>query len=171
MQSFCLHPEDCDIAFQNTAFTTAVLWKLQRILFLRIQVLWGVTLCHCVGGAFIFKEGTVKHSSSWTAYPWRWRHHNASKCQEDCPSDSASHPRRLQSSGALLWEPQILQLLFFFTATQIPDLIGDFSKPFILPLMEGRHQDLKTISADTLASLLNGDFSEEVESYVIVDCR
>jgi hypothetical protein len=61
--------------------------------------------------------------------------------------------------------------LFFFTATQIPDLIGDFSKPFILPLMEGRHQDLKTISADTLASLLNGDFSEEVESYVIVDCR
>jgi len=57
------------------------------------------------------------------------------------------------------------------TATQIPDLIGDFSKPFILPLMEGRHQDLKTISADTLASLLNGNFNEEVESYTIVDCR
>ncbi|GFG39317.1 hypothetical protein Cfor_02242 [Coptotermes formosanus] len=56
-------------------------------------------------------------------------------------------------------------------STQIPDLIGDFSKPFILPLMEGRHQDLKTISADTMASLLDGDFSEQVESYVIVDCR
>lgn len=56
-------------------------------------------------------------------------------------------------------------------STQIPDLIGDFSKPFILPLMEGRHQDLKTISSDTLASLMNGDFSEEVESYVVVDCR
>lgn len=56
-------------------------------------------------------------------------------------------------------------------STQIPDLIGDFSKPFILPLMEGRHQDLKTISADTLASLLNGVFSDQVESYVIIDCR
>jgi hypothetical protein len=60
---------------------------------------------------------------------------------------------------------------FLFTATQIPDLIGDFSKPFILPLIEGRHQDLKTISADTLSSLLNGNFSEEVESYTVVDCR
>ena len=59
----------------------------------------------------------------------------------------------------------------FVIATQIPDLIGDFSKPFILPLMEGRHQDLKTISADTLACLLNGDFIGQVESYVIVDCR
>ncbi|KDR09024.1 M-phase inducer phosphatase [Zootermopsis nevadensis] len=56
-------------------------------------------------------------------------------------------------------------------STQIPDLIGDFSRPFILPLMEGRHQDLKTISADTLASLLNGNFNEEVEAYTIVDCR
>lgn len=56
-------------------------------------------------------------------------------------------------------------------STQIPDLIGDFSKPFILPLMEGRHQDLKTISADTLASLMNGNFNDEVESYTVIDCR
>ena len=74
-------------------------------------------------------------------------------------------------ASTTLLQDRILQLSFLFTATQIPDLIGDFSKPFILPLMEGRHQDLKTISADTLASLLNGDFSDQVESYVIIDCR
>ncbi|KAK3914382.1 M-phase inducer phosphatase [Frankliniella fusca] len=56
-------------------------------------------------------------------------------------------------------------------ASTNPDLIGDFSKPFALPLMEGRHQDLKSISADTLASLMKGEFKDEIASYTIVDCR
>ncbi|GLG99545.1 Uncharacterized protein GBIM_05985 [Gryllus bimaculatus] len=56
-------------------------------------------------------------------------------------------------------------------SSQDPDLIGDFSKPFVLPLMQGRHQDLKTISSDTLAKLLKGDYNETVDSYTIVDCR
>ncbi|XP_063221786.1 M-phase inducer phosphatase-like isoform X2 [Bacillus rossius redtenbacheri] len=52
-----------------------------------------------------------------------------------------------------------------------PDLIGDFSRPFALPLIPGRHQDLKTISCETLASLMKGEFSQQIESYSIIDCR
>ncbi|XP_046829174.1 M-phase inducer phosphatase-like isoform X1 [Vespa crabro] len=51
------------------------------------------------------------------------------------------------------------------------DLTGDFSKPCILPLAEGRHDDLKSISVDTLAALMRGDFEEYIDSFVIVDCR
>ncbi|XP_047114374.1 M-phase inducer phosphatase-like isoform X1 [Schistocerca piceifrons] len=56
-------------------------------------------------------------------------------------------------------------------ASQEPDLIGDFTKPFILPLMDGRHQDLKSISPETLASLIRGQYKDSVASYTIVDCR
>lgn len=56
-------------------------------------------------------------------------------------------------------------------ASTNPDLIGDFSKPFALPLMEGRHQDLKSISVDTLAGLIQGKFRDEIASFTIVDCR
>ncbi|XP_012523989.2 M-phase inducer phosphatase isoform X2 [Monomorium pharaonis] len=51
------------------------------------------------------------------------------------------------------------------------DLIGDFSKPCILPLTSGIHPDLKTITSDTLAALLRGEFADRVDSYSIVDCR
>lgn len=56
-------------------------------------------------------------------------------------------------------------------ASTNPDLIGDFSKPFALPLMEGRHQDLKSISVDTLASLMRGEYRDEIASFTVVDCR
>lgn len=51
------------------------------------------------------------------------------------------------------------------------DLIGDFSKPCILPLTNGMHADLKTITSNTLAALLRGEFADRVASYTIVDCR
>ena len=51
------------------------------------------------------------------------------------------------------------------------DLIGDFSKPCILPLTSGIHGDLKTITSDTLAALLRGEFADRVSSYTIIDCR
>ncbi|KAK9508731.1 hypothetical protein O3M35_006219 [Rhynocoris fuscipes] len=51
------------------------------------------------------------------------------------------------------------------------ELIGDFSRPFALPLMSGKHQDLKTISAETLAKLINGGFDDTIESFKIIDCR
>ncbi|XP_055379226.1 M-phase inducer phosphatase-like [Condylostylus longicornis] len=52
-----------------------------------------------------------------------------------------------------------------------PELIGDFSKPFCLPLMEGKHRDLKSISSDTLAKLLHGHFKDTVANFKIIDCR
>lgn len=52
-----------------------------------------------------------------------------------------------------------------------PDLIGDFSKSYILPLTEGRHRDLKSITPTVLAELLRGTFDNEVASFKIIDCR
>lgn len=52
-----------------------------------------------------------------------------------------------------------------------PDLIGDFSKSYTLPLMEGRHRDLKSISPDTMAALLRSSFDERVASFKVIDCR
>lgn len=52
-----------------------------------------------------------------------------------------------------------------------PELIGDLSKSYALPLMEGRHRDLKSISSNTVARLLKGEFDDQVASYRIIDCR
>ncbi|KAG8227741.1 hypothetical protein J437_LFUL008385 [Ladona fulva] len=52
-----------------------------------------------------------------------------------------------------------------------PDLIGDFTRPYSLPLIPGRHQDLKTITPDTLAALLRGKYDDCVDSFDIIDCR
>lgn len=54
---------------------------------------------------------------------------------------------------------------------QEPDLIGDFSMAHALPLMNGKHQDLKSISPETLVDLMNGHYSEIIDGYAIVDCR
>jgi len=51
-------------------------------------------------------------------------------------------------------------------------LIGDFSQSFILPLLSfGRHADLRSISPDTLAQLLEGVYNDCIDSYLIIDCR
>lgn len=52
-----------------------------------------------------------------------------------------------------------------------PDLIGDFTKTFCLPLTRGRHQDLKSITANTLAKLMRGEFNNSVASFRVIDCR
>ncbi|XP_012266092.2 M-phase inducer phosphatase isoform X2 [Athalia rosae] len=56
-------------------------------------------------------------------------------------------------------------------STTDADLTGDFSKQCVLPLAEGQHEDLKSISASTLAALIRGEFNDSVRSYKIVDCR
>lgn len=50
-------------------------------------------------------------------------------------------------------------------------LIGDRSKPCALPLEEGRHADLRNISALTVAELIQGRFNDVVTNFLIVDCR
>lgn len=51
------------------------------------------------------------------------------------------------------------------------NLIGDMSAPFRLPLHSSKHQDLKAISADTMANLLEGKFDKTLERFLVVDCR
>lgn len=56
-------------------------------------------------------------------------------------------------------------------ASSETDLIGDFSRPFCLPLTEGKHADLKSISVHTMAKLIDGEYSESVASFKVIDCR
>lgn len=51
------------------------------------------------------------------------------------------------------------------------DIIGDHSKPFALPLIKGRHHDLKSITCDTMARLIRGDFVEKIATFKVIDCR
>ncbi|KAK9883869.1 hypothetical protein WA026_004809 [Henosepilachna vigintioctopunctata] len=51
------------------------------------------------------------------------------------------------------------------------ELIGDFSRTYSLPLTQGRHQDLKSITSHTLARLMKGEFDDVVASYKVIDCR
>ena len=57
------------------------------------------------------------------------------------------------------------------SSSQNTFLIGDFSKPYALPLVEGKHNDLKSISPDILANLINGYYKDLIETCTIVDCR
>ncbi|XP_045782952.1 uncharacterized protein LOC123879342 isoform X2 [Maniola jurtina] len=52
-----------------------------------------------------------------------------------------------------------------------PDLIGDFTLPFALPLTSGEHADLSSISCDTLAGLLRGEFVDSISEFQVIDCR
>ncbi|XP_060072530.1 M-phase inducer phosphatase 1-like isoform X2 [Ylistrum balloti] len=52
-----------------------------------------------------------------------------------------------------------------------PDLIGDCSKPYCLPTITGKHQDLKGISAETMVDVLNNEYDHTLEKYIVVDCR
>ena len=52
-----------------------------------------------------------------------------------------------------------------------PDLIGDFTVGHALPLISGKHQDLKSISAETLAALMKGEYQDAIQDFTIVDCR
>lgn len=56
-------------------------------------------------------------------------------------------------------------------SASIPDLIGDFSKSFCLPLIPGRHQDLKSITPATLVKLMKGEYAKDVASFKVIDCR
>ncbi|KAK5857772.1 hypothetical protein PBY51_010992 [Eleginops maclovinus] len=51
------------------------------------------------------------------------------------------------------------------------DLIGDFTKSFVLPTVGGKHQDLKYITPDTMVSAISGQFNHLVERVIVMDCR
>ncbi|KAL2098762.1 hypothetical protein ACEWY4_005242 [Coilia grayii] len=51
------------------------------------------------------------------------------------------------------------------------NVIGDFTKPFALPTVDGKHQDLKYITPDMMVAALNGQFNDLVERLIVIDCR
>ncbi|XP_053946996.1 M-phase inducer phosphatase isoform X2 [Anastrepha ludens] len=81
-----------------------------------------------------------------------------------------SHPPPLRKSMSMN-DADIMSAIARSENKDEPQLIGDFSKPHVLPLMEGRHRDLKSISCNTMARLLRGEFSDVVSSYRVIDCR
>ncbi|XP_053532281.1 cell division cycle 25 homolog d isoform X2 [Ictalurus punctatus] len=50
-------------------------------------------------------------------------------------------------------------------------LTGDFSQHPVLPVEKVNHQDLHCVSAQTVASLISGQFGAVVEDFLIIDCR
>lgn len=62
---------------------------------------------------------------------------------------------------------------WFFSRIVSADLglIGDHSKPFCLPITNGKQRDLTCISVHTMAKLVNGDFKNTVNSFRVIDCR
>ncbi|XP_015199366.2 M-phase inducer phosphatase 2 [Lepisosteus oculatus] len=55
--------------------------------------------------------------------------------------------------------------------SDVKELIGDFTKPFVLPTVEGKHQDLKYITSDMMMAALKGEFNHLVEQILVIDCR
>ncbi|NXX56788.1 MPIP1 phosphatase, partial [Scopus umbretta] len=51
------------------------------------------------------------------------------------------------------------------------DLIGDFSKGYLLHTVDGKHQDLKYIDSEMIVSVLTGKFASFIKECVIIDCR
>lgn len=56
-------------------------------------------------------------------------------------------------------------------ANRTTDLIGDGSQPYALPTLKRRNDRFKRIDATTLVKLIDGDFSDSIESFTIIDCR
>jgi len=52
-----------------------------------------------------------------------------------------------------------------------PNLIGDCSKSHSLPNFISKHADLKAIDSKTLASLMNGEYSNAISKFTVIDCR
>jgi len=60
--------------------------------------------------------------------------------------------------------------MMYQKSEQLPNLMGDYSNTYALPLMNGRHKDLKTISPETLVNLMDGKY-ESISCFTIVDSR
>ncbi|KAH8409976.1 hypothetical protein KR009_003415 [Drosophila setifemur] len=82
-----------------------------------------------------------------------------------------SQGRKLERKALSMNDAEILSAL-----DDEPELIGDLSRQCALPcLLTGiRHRDLKTISCETLARLIRGEFAELLGNkggFEIIDCR
>ncbi|XP_071223040.1 M-phase inducer phosphatase 2-like isoform X3 [Salvelinus alpinus] len=91
--------------------------------------------------------------------------HGTTVDQDDCsPSKMVCSERHLQRSKSFCNHTEIEKLLD-------KELIGDFTKPFALSTVEGKHQDLKYITPEMMVSALSGQLDHLVERIVVIDCR
>ncbi|XP_063416637.1 M-phase inducer phosphatase-like [Mytilus trossulus] len=51
------------------------------------------------------------------------------------------------------------------------DFIADGSRCHILPTITGKHSDLRSITPQTLADVVNGEYDDVISDYKIIDCR
>lgn len=56
-------------------------------------------------------------------------------------------------------------------ALQSPDVIGDCSREHCLPVITGKHNDLKNISHETMAHLLTEGYNDKFHKLTVIDCR
>lgn len=97
--------------------------------------------------------------------------HPSVRSQQDVPMMSPHTSAPLSPHQRSYSETDVAIMNAVSKADQEPDLIGDFTKAHALPLMNGKHQDLKSITPETLVDLMNGHYSDHIGAYAIVDCR
>ncbi|XP_063421003.1 M-phase inducer phosphatase-like [Mytilus trossulus] len=51
------------------------------------------------------------------------------------------------------------------------DFIADGSRLHTLPTVTGKHSDLRSITPQTLADVVNGEYDDVISDYKIIDCR
>ncbi|XP_045206243.2 M-phase inducer phosphatase-like [Mercenaria mercenaria] len=51
------------------------------------------------------------------------------------------------------------------------ELVADATRCYTLPTIPGKHSDLKSISPETVADIMEGRYSEQLGKVTIVDCR
>ncbi|KAG5848203.1 hypothetical protein ANANG_G00095970 [Anguilla anguilla] len=83
------------------------------------------------------------------------------------PEEEVPSAARLAQRSKSFCHTEIEKLL----DNDVKELIGDFTKPFALPTVEGKHQDLKYITPEMMVAALNGQFSRLVERILVIDCR
>lgn len=110
-----------------------------------------------------FKRPDQSASSSWQC---KRRRSSPSICDSENRSSLIALMKQRSFSETAATIMQAVQ-----KADLQPDLIGDCSRNYALPLVKGRHQDLKSISSETLVQLMKGEFSEKIDSFTLVDCR
>jgi rhodanese-related sulfurtransferase len=62
-------------------------------------------------------------------------------------------------------------LAFSELNTDKETLIGDCTQECSLPTMDGKHKDLKSICPQIMSRLVNGELSDTVGQFIVVDCR
>ncbi|KAL4612864.1 M-phase inducer phosphatase 1-like isoform X1 [Arapaima gigas] len=88
-----------------------------------------------------------------------------------CGNKDQPHPTPLLPLWQVWSRWRLSPLRIPDSAAEDRNLIGDFSKPHLFPVERGDPCDLQGVSAQTVASLLQGKYCNAVESFLIVDCR